>query len=73
MLSPLVRFVFPTYFFAGSNRLEGASMFGIGTTELIVIGIVVLVLFGSRIPQTMKSLGQGLRQFKEGMNNDDQV
>lgn len=46
-------------------------MFGIGTTELIVIGIVILVLFGSRIPQTMKSLGQGLRQFKEGMNTDD--
>lgn len=48
-------------------------MLGIGTTELIVIGIVVLVLFGSRIPQTMKSLGQGLRQFKEGMNNQDEA
>ncbi len=45
-------------------------MFGIGTTELIVIGIVILVLFGNRIPQTMKSLGQGLRQFKEGINSD---
>jgi sec-independent protein translocase protein TatA len=45
-------------------------MFGIGSTELIVVGIVILVLFGNRIPQTMKSLGQGLRQFKEGMNTD---
>lgn len=46
-------------------------MFGIGSTELIVIAVVILVLFGNRIPQTMKSLGQGLRQFKEGMNTDD--
>ena len=45
-------------------------MFGIGSTELIVVGIVILVLFGSRIPQTMKSLGQGLRQFKDGLNTD---
>jgi len=45
-------------------------MFGIGTTELIVIGIVVLILFGSRLPMAMKSLGQGLKQFKEGMNSD---
>lgn len=45
-------------------------MFGIGTTELLVIGVVILVLFGSRIPQTMKSLGLGLRQFKEGINSD---
>lgn len=46
-------------------------MFGIGSTELIVVGIVILILFGSRIPQTMRSLGSGLRQFKEGMNTDE--
>lgn len=48
-------------------------MLGIGTTELVIIGVVILVLFGSRIPQTMKSLGQGLRQFKEGLNNNDEA
>lgn len=45
-------------------------MFGIGTTELVVIGIVVLVLFGNRLPMAMKSLGQGLKQFKEGINSE---
>ncbi|WP_425617887.1 twin-arginine translocase TatA/TatE family subunit [Anatilimnocola sp. NA78] len=45
-------------------------MFGIGTTELIVVGVVVLLLFGTRLPMAMKSLGQGLKQFKEGMNSD---
>ncbi|WP_254510027.1 twin-arginine translocase TatA/TatE family subunit [Anatilimnocola floriformis] len=45
-------------------------MFGIGTTELLVVGIVVLVLFGNRIPQTMKSLGVGLAEFKKGINSN---
>jgi sec-independent protein translocase protein TatA len=63
MLSPLVRFFLPTC-------SEGFLMFGIGSTELIVVAIVVLVLFGSRIPQTMKSLGMGLAEFKKGVNSD---
>ena len=43
-------------------------MFGIGNTELIVIAVVALVLFGHRLPSTMFSLGQGFRKLKEGMN-----
>ena len=62
MLSPLV------WFF--SHCIEGFLMFGIGTTELLVVGIVVLVLFGNRIPQTMKSLGVGLSEFKKGINSN---
>lgn len=48
-------------------------MFGIGTTELLVMGVVVLILFGSRIPQTMKSLGVGLAEFKKGINSNSDV
>ncbi len=44
-------------------------MFGIGTTELIVVGFIVFVLFGSRLPSVMGSLGVGLRQFKQGLNS----
>ena len=41
----------------------------IGTTELIVIGGAVLLLFGGKkIPELMRSLGQGVKNFKEGMN-----
>lgn len=41
----------------------------IGTTELIVIGGVVLLLFGGKkIPELMRSLGQGVKSFKEGMH-----
>ena len=38
----------------------------IGTTELIVIGGAVLLLFGGKkIPELMRSLGQGVKNFKE--------
>jgi sec-independent protein translocase protein TatA len=41
----------------------------IGTTELIVIGGAVLLLFGGKkIPELMRSLGQGVKNFKEGMH-----
>lgn len=40
----------------------------IGTTEIILISAVVLLIFGGKkIPDFMKGLGQGVRQFKNGM------
>ena len=39
--------------------------------HLLIIAIVVLVLFGGRkIPEVMKGLGQGVREFKDGMRGD---
>ena len=41
----------------------------IGTTELILIGALVLLIFvGKKLPELMKGLGQGVRSFKQGMN-----
>ena len=41
----------------------------IGSTELILIVVVVLLLFGGKkIPELMRGLGRGVRNFKEGMN-----
>ena len=40
----------------------------IGTTELLFIGGAVLLLFGGKkIPELMRSMGQGVRSFKQGM------
>lgn len=42
---------------------------GLGTTELLVIMLVVLLLFGGKkIPELMRGLGKGVRSFKDGMN-----
>lgn len=39
-----------------------------GTGEIIIIAIVVLLLFGGRkIPELMKGLGKGIKNFKEGV------
>lgn len=45
-------------------------MFGIGPTELIVIGVIGLLLFGRRLPEVMRSIGQGISEFKKGINDD---
>ena len=43
-------------------------MFGLGGTEILVIALVVLLLFGGKkIPELMKGLGSGVKSFKDGM------
>ncbi len=66
--------------------MQGANMFGIGTpgmnllgflggmgtTELLIVGFIVLILFGSRLPSVMRSLGQGVTEFKKGVQGIDE-
>lgn len=41
----------------------------VGTPEIILITIVVLLLFGGKkIPELMKGLGKGVKSFKDGMS-----
>lgn len=45
----------------------------IGTQEIIIIALVVLLLFGGRkIPELMRGLGKGVKSFKDGMNSKDE-
>ncbi len=47
-----------------------AGMFG--PQEIILILIIVLLLFGGRkIPELMKGLGKGMKEFKKASNEDD--
>ncbi len=42
-------------------------MFGIGPTELLIILVILILLFGaSRIPQLARSLGKASKEFKKG-------
>jgi sec-independent protein translocase protein TatA len=45
-------------------------MGSLGFQEFLVIGIVVLILFGGRkIPEFMRGLGKGIREFNDAKNN----
>lgn len=47
-------------------------MFGLGTQELVIILVIILVIFGAgKLPQIGGALGKGIRDFKKGMENDD--
>ena len=48
-------------------------MFGLNFMELLVIALVVLVLFGNRLPQVLGDLGKGVKAFKEGMDGTDET
>jgi len=44
---------------------------GLGATEIIIIALVVLLLFGGKkIPELMRGLGKGVRSFKDGLNSE---
>jgi sec-independent protein translocase protein TatA len=44
------------------------SFLNLGTGEIIILALVVLLLFGGKkIPELMKGLGKGVKNFKEGV------
>jgi sec-independent protein translocase protein TatA len=43
------------------------AIMGLGPVELIIVAGVILLLFGSRLPKVMRSLGQGIVEFKRGV------
>ena len=52
-----------------SNILNSAGW--LGTPEIVIIVLVIILLFGGRkIPELMKGLGKGIKEFKEGVADD---
>lgn len=47
-------------------------MFGLGTPEIILIVVAVMLLFGAKkIPELMKGLGSGIKEFKQATKLDE--
>jgi sec-independent protein translocase protein TatA len=48
-------------------------MFGLGTQELIIILVLVMIVFGAgKLPQVGSALGKGIRNFKEGVKEGEE-
>ncbi|RDB04010.1 Sec-independent protein translocase subunit TatA/TatB [Runella aurantiaca] len=48
------------------NMLSIFLILGLGGQEILLIGLIVLLLFGAKkIPELMKGLGKGIREFKD--------
>ena len=46
----------------------------IGTSELLLITLIALLLFGGKkLPELMKGLGRGVKEFKDGMKDVDPI
>ena len=49
-------------------------MFGIGTTELLILFGIVIVIFGARrLPELGSGLGKAIKNFKAGVSTEDEI
>ena len=47
-------------------------LFAIGPWQVVLVSVVILLLFGGKkIPELMKGLGSGIKEFKKGVKDDD--
>lgn len=59
----------PTIF--GASQSNSIQM-GIGIKELLIILVIVLLLFGGKkIPELMRGLGRGVKEFKDASKGDN--
>ena len=45
------------------------AIMGLGPMEMLIVGVIVLLLFGNRLPSVMRSLGKGVVEFKKGVKD----
>ncbi len=58
-------------FFANIDTIQQAGW--IGTPEIIIIVVVIVLLFGGRkIPELMRGIGKGVKEFREGIGGEDE-
>lgn len=47
------------------------AIMGIGPLEAAIVAVVILLLFGHRLPGLMRSLGRGIVEFKHGLHDTE--
>ena len=66
----------PPAYVSGAMATSSAflAVFGLGPTELIVILVILLVLFGgSKLPSLAKGLGQSVKEFKKATKEEEEA
>ncbi|MBI2359932.1 MAG: twin-arginine translocase TatA/TatE family subunit [Deltaproteobacteria bacterium] len=48
-------------------------MFSLGIWELLIILVIVLLLFGRRLPEIGEGLGKGIRSFRKSLKEPDEI
>lgn len=47
------------------------ALFALGTSEIVVIVLIVVLLFGAKkIPELMRGVGKGVKEFKDAVNGE---
>ncbi|HWZ66052.1 MAG TPA: twin-arginine translocase TatA/TatE family subunit [Patescibacteria group bacterium] len=50
---------------------NAAEILGVGTPELLIVLVIVLLIFGSKkLPELARSLGQSAKELRKGINDD---
>jgi sec-independent protein translocase protein TatA len=53
--------------------VERSNMFGLGHTEILIIAVVILLIFGGKkIPELMKGIGQGIKSLRDGVKEGEE-
>lgn len=53
-----------------SSLLALGFIGGIGMPEMLIVAMIMLLLFGNRLPSVMRSLGVGITEFKKGIKGE---
>lgn len=49
-------------------------MFGLGVTELLIILVIILIMFGAgRLPEIGEGIGRGIRNFRKAIKSPDEI
>jgi sec-independent protein translocase protein TatA len=53
------------------SGISSSIVLAFGTLEIVAVSLVVLLLFGTRLPAVMRSLGLGITEFKKGLKGEE--
>lgn len=48
-------------------------MFGLGIWELVIILLIIILLFGRKLPELGEGLGRGIRNFRKSIKESDEI